>query len=131
MNDFQYQGLLAWPALAVLLYLIFSIERDIRNWLRKMKEEEQLDRATHVEEGNKHYYLIRKTAPRYEIFVDEELIGTAETLRRAQELGAFEVQDRNQTPEEREAYKRFVRLITKSADADPNPSEDLNGPAPR
>jgi hypothetical protein len=116
MNNFQYQGLLAWPALAVLLYLIFSIERDVCNWWRKMKEEEQLGRATFIEEGTKHYYLIRKTSPQYEIFVDGELIGTAETLRRAQELGGFEVRDRNKTPEEREAYKQFERLITGSED---------------
>jgi hypothetical protein len=116
MNDYQYQVLLALPAAAAALYFVCSLGRDIHNWLENKKENEQLGRATQIEEGNKHYYLIRKTAPKYEILVDEELIGTAETLQRAHELGEREVRDRNMSPADREAYKRTERLISGSED---------------
>ena len=75
-----------------------------------MKEEEQLNRATFIREGSKHFYLIRKVTE-YQILVDEQLIGSAETLRSAQEKGELEVSDRDLVDQGLPDSKAVSRMI--------------------
>jgi hypothetical protein len=94
MNPLEYQTLLGYVYFGIAGYTLIALARDVSRWFSKMKEEEQLNRATFVREGSKHFYLIRKVTE-YQIFVDERLIGSAETLRSAQEKGELEVSDRD------------------------------------
>jgi hypothetical protein len=86
------EPLLGYLYFAIAGYLLSAIVRDAHRWWSKLREKEQLRRATFIREGSKHFYLIEKVTE-YRVYVDNQLIGSAEDLKSAQSKGEFELQD--------------------------------------
>jgi hypothetical protein len=74
---------------AFVIYVISALVRDFDRWRSKRKEEDQLNRGFVVGEAEKHYYLIQKVV-RYDIFVDEQHVGSADSLEQARRKGEWE-----------------------------------------